>query len=210
MGQVMAHAVGDSIPIVDWAVSGRALPGEPVSGDAHLVTRLPGGALVAVVDGLGHGPEAAEAARRAVAMMRAHAGAPVADILLACHQELRKTRGAVISLASLQPGIMTWLGVGNIEGLLFSVGPTGAPARESLLLRSGVVGYQIPSLRPASLQIHAGDTLVFATDGISSRFGDHVPLAGRPQEVADEVLRRYVKDTDDALVLVARYTGAQP
>ena len=204
----MAQALGDSVPIVDWAVSGRALPGELESGDAHLVARLPGGALVAVVDGLGHGLEAAQAARHAVATMRADPGKPVADILLACHQELRKTRGAVISLASFQPGIMTWLGVGNVEGLLFGVGPRGSPIRESLLLRSGVVGYQIPPLRPASLRIHAGDTLVLATDGISTRFGDHVPLADRPQDIADEILRRYGKATDDALVLVARYMGA--
>jgi serine/threonine protein phosphatase PrpC len=210
MGQVMTPPFDDSIPIVDWAVSGRALQGELESGDAHLVATLPGGALVAVVDGLGHGPEAAQAARHAVATMRADPGKPVADILLACHQQLRKTRGAVISLASFQPGIMTWLGVGNVEGLLFSAGQTGATVRESLLLRSGVVGYQIPSLRPASLRIQSGDMLVLATDGISTRFGDHVPLARRPQEVADEILRRYGKETDDALVLVARYTGAQP
>jgi phosphoserine phosphatase RsbX len=70
-----------------------------------------------------------------------------------------------------------------------------------------VVGFQMPSLRITRLSIARGDTLVFATDGISSRFHTDSPLGWHPQDAADNMLKRYGKDTDDALVLVARYLG---
>ncbi len=196
-------------PILDWGVSGCAISSESESGDAHFVASFPQGALVAVVDGLGHGPEAAEAAAKAIEVMRHCAQEPVTEIILRCHEELRKTRGAVISLASFHAGMstMTWLGVGNVEGFLFRPGQSGSGARESLLLRGGVVGYQLPPLRSVSLPVSSGDTLMFATDGISSGFGDRLPLDRSPQEVASDILRRHGKKTDDALILVARYLG---
>jgi hypothetical protein len=195
--------------ILDWAVSERAFAGGRVSGDACLVTFFSGGALAAVVDGLGHGPEAAEAADKAIAVVRQYAADPVADILQHCHERLRKTRGAVISLASFQASTsrMTWLGVGNVEGVLLRAAASAKETRESLLLRGGVVGYQIPSLRSVNVPISPGDILMFATDGISSNFWDPMLLDRSPQDIASEVLQQYGKQTDDALVLVARYTG---
>jgi negative regulator of sigma-B (phosphoserine phosphatase) len=198
-------------PILDWGVSGCAISSERESGDAHFVAAFPQGALVAVIDGLGHGPEAAEAAEKAIEVMRHCAQEPVTEIILRCHAELRKTRGAVISLASFHIGMrtMTWLGVGNVEGFLFRAGLGGSGVRESLLLRGGVVGYQLPPLRSVSLPVLPGDILAFATDGISGGFGDRLPLDRSPQQIASEILRLYNKETDDALILVARYLGVQ-
>jgi serine/threonine protein phosphatase PrpC len=200
-----------AVSILEWGVSSRVMPGEHESGDVHLVAALPGGALAAVVDGLGHGPEAAKAAALAVDVMRRLAQEPVAEIIQRCHEELRKTRGAVISLASFHSDMntMTWLGIGNVEGLLFRAKQNKFAARESLLLRGGVVGYQLPPLRPVTLPVFVGDTVVLATDGISGRFGDRWVVERVPQDVADEILREDAKGTDDALVLVARYLGGQ-
>jgi hypothetical protein len=55
-----------------------------------------------------------------------------------------------------------------------------------------------------------GDTLVMATDGVRSGFAADLPLHGSPQALADEILARDGKRTDDALVLVARYLGWEP
>ena len=128
-----------------------------------------------------------------------------------CHEDLRHTRGAVLSLASFSNdrGVMTWIGVGNVEGILFRAVPTAKPSAESLLLRSGVVGYQLSPLRDATLPIAVGDTLVLATDGISSGFRERSPLGLHPQEYADEVMSRWGKDSDDALVLAVRYLGGR-
>src|SRR5438067_1235314 len=61
---------------------------------------------------------------------------------------------------------MSWLGVGNVEGSLFRRSEGSRPSRESLLLRGGVVGYQLPKLLPSVVPVDPGDTLVFVTDGI--------------------------------------------
>ncbi|TMA51493.1 MAG: stage II sporulation protein E (SpoIIE) [Deltaproteobacteria bacterium] len=196
-------------PLLEWSVATRTMSGEIECGDAHLVVELPGGALVAVVDGLGHGREAAVAAREAVATLTQHADEPVVPLLQRCHGQLRATRGVVMTLASFRAAdaTMTWLGVGNVEGFLLRANAAAIPARESVLLRGGVVGYEIPPLRPATHRVAAGDTLVLATDGIRSAFAEGLDVAAPPREMAAGILARHAKDTDDALVLVARWLG---
>jgi negative regulator of sigma-B (phosphoserine phosphatase) len=105
---------------------------------------------------------------------------------------------------------MTWLGIGNVEGVLFRADRTTVPARETLMARSGVVGYQLPTLRERVLNVGCGDMLVFATDGIHQEFSGASPSGRSPQEIADDILDRYGKRTDDSLVLVACYWGHRP
>src|SRR5262249_17283405 len=130
-------------------------------------------------------------------------------ILNRCHEALRGTRGVVLSLASFDSAedTMTWLGVGNVEGILFRAEKSVVPAREGLLLRGGVVGYQLPPLRPATIPLGRGDTIVFATDGIRSQFAEESPIGLDPDYAAHDIHARYSKQTDDSLVLVARYEG---
>src|SRR5690606_18180403 len=80
---------------VEWAVADRALQEE--SGDLHVVAPFDGGVVVAVIDGLGHGPEAAHAARGAATVVTANAGAPLDSLLRGCHDALHHTRGVAMS-----------------------------------------------------------------------------------------------------------------
>jgi negative regulator of sigma-B (phosphoserine phosphatase) len=198
--------------LVEWAVGARALRGEIVSGDLHLVAPFPGGVLIAVADGLGHGPEAAAAAEVAVAVLQNSPSEPLIDLTRRCHAALQKTRGVVLGLASIDAAAnqMSWLGVGNVEVTLFRADRDGRSERESLHVRGGVVGFQIPSLRASTVSIACGDTLVFATDGIASGFQAEAPIGWHPEDAADYILKRYGKQNDDALVLVARYLGVTP
>jgi phosphoserine phosphatase RsbX len=193
---------------IKWGFAARALGGETESGDLHVVATHAGGVLVAVIDGLGHGPEAALASRLAAATLGEHLGESVTVLMAHCHAALQRTRGAVLSLAAIQPDgrEMTWLGVGNVDATLYRAG-SARYQRESLHHRGGVVGYQLPPLRAATLALDPGDTLVFATDGIASTFNGESPLGWHPQDAADHILRVYGKDTDDALVVVARTVG---
>lgn len=190
--------------LVDWAWAGSALEG-PDSGDLHVVVPLPRGALLAVIDGLGHGPEAALAAREAADILRAQPALPVSDLIDLCHEGLRKTRGAVMSVASLdiRSSTIDCCGVGNVEGVLFRADRS----REAIATRGGVVGYRLPCLKVSTLTVSFGDTLVLVTDGISSDFTSVVARDAAPQVIADSVLAGCAKGTDDALVLVVRYLG---
>ena len=195
--------------LIEWAVASQALGPRGGSGDQYLVAPAPNGILLAVVDGLGHGAEAERAAEAAVETLREHAGETLIALVDRCHRRLRATRGAVLSVASFSgvEGTMTWLGVGNVEGVLLRADPAAVPRRESLLLRPGVVGAQLPSLQGAIVSVSAGDTLIFATDGVTSDFAVDALAEDPPQKTADRILSYHSKGTDDALVLVARYLG---
>jgi phosphoserine phosphatase RsbX len=196
---------------IEWGLASQKMPGETISGDLHLVKPTDKGVLVAVADGLGHGSEAAEAARLAIDAVGDSAQGPLAQVLEHCSQQLRLTRGVVISLAFLNAfdGTMEWLGVGNVEGLLVRSQSSGNCAIEALMLSQGVVGARLPRLRSTHVDVSPGDTLVFATDGIRRGFEEQVHLPGVPGEIARDILERYWLGTDDALVLVATYKGKQ-
>lgn len=114
-----------------------------------------------------------------------------------------------MSLASLDTntGIMTWLGVGNVEGIVVRVDSTTVPPRERLVIRNGVVGYSMPSLHASTLRLKPGDILIFVTDGIQASFAEGLIPFGSAQQIATHVLAKSAKWTDDALVLVVRYLG---
>jgi phosphoserine phosphatase RsbX len=201
-------AILESKLAIEWGVASRALAGQAVSGDVSAVVRTASGVVVAAVDGLGHGSEAAIAAEIAAETLKTYAEKPLADIIMRCHEALRRTRGVAISIASfdVRHGTMTWTGIGNVDGTLFRASNV-LPAREALLLRGGVVGYSLPQPRIATLAVAPGDTLILATDGVDAGFR-HVSLrGGSVQDLAADILLRHGRERDDALVLAARYIG---
>lgn len=195
--------------LLEAGTSISSLPGQKESGDHWLVKEFDGGALVAAVDGCGHGHDAADAARTAIAVLEAQPDASVISLLKRCHERLRGTRGVVMSLASFDAleHTLTWIGVGNVEGVVVRHSPLPDDEREMLLLRAGVVGYSLPPLRATVVPVRCGDTLIFATDGIDSDFVLHPPAQLAPRLLADHLSREYAKQTDDSLVVVARYVG---
>ncbi|PYT56331.1 MAG: stage II sporulation protein E (SpoIIE) [Acidobacteria bacterium] len=198
--------------MVEYGVAKFALSGQGESGDHHLVCCNQDGVLIAAVDGIGHGEEAANAAKRAISILRNGVGEPIISLVERCHEKLRTTRGVVLSLASIDvvQGMMTWLGVGNVQGLLMRANKKNGNAQEPLLLRAGVVGSRVPPLQAAVLPIQKGDTLIFATDGIRSDFTETLNSLENPQRAADRILQNCLSGSDDALVLVSRLTGIRP
>jgi len=199
------------LPLVEYGVAKSILPGQGESGDRHLVCCAGDGILIAAIDGIGHGEEAANAAEAAISILKASPDEPVISLLERCHEGLRSTRGVVLSLASIDPkhGMMTWVGVGNVQGVLMRAGAKKGRVEEVLLLRGGVVGSQLPALQAAVLPIAKGDTLVFVTDGIRSEFVEGLSTLESPQRAADKILKQHSRGNDDALVLVLRLTGVR-
>lgn len=197
-------------PPLDWAVAALALPGETESGDLHYVRQQGDEVLLGVVDGLGHGPEAAHAARLAIEALGSYSGRDLDSCFARCHRALARTRGVVMSLASIDVADrrLSWAAIGNIDGVLLRADAGNRPGSESLLMLGGVVGHQLPKLRPTELALDPGDVLVLATDGIGSGFRAELSTVDDPKQLADRVLSRHGKESDDALVLVARFDPA--
>ncbi len=191
---------------VEWSVISRALPGENVSGDHHVVAASADAILLGVIDGLGHGDAATLAARKAGDVLAGRAGEPVINLIRLCHDALRATRGAAMTLVSVDPRARTAtaLGIGNVETVVVRADPAARPPRESVLLRNGVVGYQLPALQASVLPIAPGDVVVFATDGVREDFGDRVSPAEPLPQLVERILEQKFRGTDDALVLACK------
>lgn len=195
-------------PSLQWGVAARTLPGEVASGDAYVICAHPRGMLVGVIDALGHGTAAAAPATRAVDTISRYAHEPLLSIVRRCHDALRGTRGVVMSVASFDLAAcqMTWVGIGNVEGVLLFADPGSGSPRTVLVHRGGIAGGGLPQSQVRVIPVSDGDTLVFATDGIRTGFLDAPAPVGTPQAIADDIMARHCKGTDDALVLVVRFS----
>jgi anti-sigma regulatory factor (Ser/Thr protein kinase) len=186
-------------------VLGRAYPGEPLSGDHAFWLWGESALVVGVVDGLGHGSDAREAADQAVEVLRAHPFLAPEVMLERCQAGLKGTRGAAVGVAQLQrgSGAVSQSCVGNVSTLVCRPGQV-----EALSCSPGVLGIGQPKLRihRAESSLRPGQLLVMHTDGLTTRttVDDAVLLRRHPLEVAHELMNRFGKNHDDALVLVAR------
>lgn len=196
--------MGDPLPSpLEWGVAMRPFSGEPESGDLAVIESCAEVTLVAAIDGLGHGPEAATAARMAAKVIEEGIGEGVTALVERCHRALDQTRGASISLATIDAAdnTMTWVAIGNVEGRLVE---RRRPSR-AIFPAAGVAGVELPQLQPETLGLRRGSTLIFTSDGVQSSFSDSLAASGSPQQVADRILGEHGRSTDDALVLVVRY-----
>jgi len=195
--------------VLERGVAELAHEGEERSGDVAVFAPSERGGLVAVIDGLGHGDAAADAAELAADVLTEQVEQKPQDLLELCHEELRRTRGAVITLAwfDLEQRTMMWTGVGNVEARFVRAGDSGDARHASPVVLGGVVGYNLPQVRLGTIPLEPGDAVVLATDGVAADFSVSLASGIPAQELADRVLERHGKGTDDALAAVVRYLG---
>lgn len=196
---------------MEWAYAARPLPGEAVCGDRSVAVGVgQHAALFGVIDGLGHGAPAAAAARCAGAVLDAAGDRPLDALMTRCHHAMTDTRGAAITLARIdfEDGAMDWVGVGNVSADLLARTPGGVETRWSARLLGGIVGYRLPDLpAPERVAVRAGHLLVMASDGVDESRLTELDFAAPAERLAAQILQRHGRDTDDALVLVARHRG---
>jgi serine phosphatase RsbU (regulator of sigma subunit) len=197
---------------IEWAAAGRPRPGEELCGDQSVVGEIGRtAALFGVLDGLGHGAGAMEAALRGVDVLGRGRAEPLDVLIRLCHRAMAETRGAAITLARVDfdADDLSWIGIGNVTATLVAKGPSGVHIRASALLTGGIVGYHMPeTLLTQNISVSPGDLLVIASDGIAEDHLDSVDFAAPATVIADRILREHGKDSDDALVLAARHRGA--
>lgn len=182
-------------------------PREDICGDVWWAEERDGVCTVAVVDGLGHGPLAFEAARRAIDVVRLNPGWAPGRLVEAAHQALRGGRGAVMGVARIAPeeGTLTFAGVGNIEGAVVWPGGT-----KHLVSHNGTVGQEIPHVREFVDRWPSAGSLVMHSDGLATHWNlDRYPgLLGKdPALVAGVLYRDFNRGYDDTTVVVACQSG---
>jgi serine phosphatase RsbU (regulator of sigma subunit) len=189
------------------SLSGINVPksGESVSGDAwasHVDGAL---ATLIVVDGLGHGPQAADASNAAIRVFRQRAGLAPADMIEEIHSALRATRGAAVSVATVDRDrqIVRFAGVGNVAASMVS--PL-AP-RQGLASHNGTAGVTMRRVQEFTYPIRPHDVLVMHSDGINTHWNaeNHTGLWRRdPALIAAAIYRDHTRGRDDSTVVVAR------
>ncbi len=187
-----------------FGVATRPRLGSAVNGDAFVVKRWGQSALVGVIDGLGHGRLAHEAAQVARQYVDTHFDRPLDLVFKGTARACVSTRGVVMALIRFDWAQSTFAfgSVGNVEARLF-----GVPKPASLVGRRGVLGHGAP---PAAVTEHPwqpGATLVLHSDGLRTRWRweDFPALVGKPPDVvANELLRALGRDEDDGTVIVVR------
>jgi phosphoserine phosphatase RsbX len=195
--------------VLERGVAGLAHEGERRSGDLAVFAPRDAGGLVAVIDGLGHGDAAADAAAAAEAVLHARAELPPQELLEFVHKELRHTRGAVMTLVwfDLEERSLRWTGVGNVEARFVRAGDDASARFDSPVVLGGVVGYNLPQVRVGTIPLEPGDAVVLATDGVAADYSASLESGVPAQQLAERILAKHGKGTDDALAVVVRYLG---
>lgn len=175
----------------------RPYPGEVANGDAVFVINGPDRSVIAVIDGLGHGPAAAEASERAVRFLNEAIGevAPVA-LLDGLDSALKGTRGAAATICTYDGESLSYGGVGN-------VGVRSEGTRLGLVPCPGVLGRGVRRLRSFSTPLRPGDRFAVFSDGISARLDlASVDRLG-PEAACHALVERFGREVDDASIVIA-------
>ncbi|WP_234430828.1 SpoIIE family protein phosphatase [Streptomyces sp. NRRL F-4489] len=175
---------------------------ETANGDGYAVLDTGGSRTVFVVDGLGHGEPAAEAAQAALRAFARAADQPLPDVLRTVHRALRHTRGAAAGLLRHHPDRVEFAAVGNIR----CVALTAHEVRRRLAGQPGIVGLNLPAPQVRCLPREPGLSVLLHSDGIdpawtrsTSPFLLRLPAPLLAAALADR--HRLIRD--DATVVVA-------
>jgi anti-sigma regulatory factor (Ser/Thr protein kinase) len=187
VGAVSVAKAGETVAGDDWAFE----------SDSHRGSLL-------VADGLGHGPEAARAARAATQVLPEHPFDPPEALIEACHAALTTTRGAAVAAVRLDPGAGTgvFAGLGTIAGRVHV-----AAAQRNLVSHNGTVGHNVRRIQEFSFPFPHDALLVLHSDGLTTHWSlaDYPGLAARHAGLIAGVLYRdHDRGRDDVTVVVVR------
>jgi anti-sigma regulatory factor (Ser/Thr protein kinase) len=178
-------------------------PGEEVSGDSWGVEQRGGRCLIMLVDGLGHGPEAATAAQAAVRTLRENPDLSALRLVDATHTALHRTRGAALAVIELELSRSAkFAGIGNIAGVIFN-----GEQKSHFTSYNGIVGHQFATIRDFVHSWSQEALMVLHSDGLASRWdlGAYPGLNRRhPSLIAGVLYRDFQRGYDDVTVLVIK------
>jgi anti-sigma regulatory factor (Ser/Thr protein kinase)/serine/threonine protein phosphatase PrpC len=205
-GTILMLELGEAPTVEKLRIAGIALPypGERACGDAWSFHSSEDWTKVLLVDGLGHGHDAANAAQEAVAAFHKRVDLNPGELLATLHDALKKTRGAVAAIAQIRPseGVLTYAGIGNIAAVVLSAG-----ASRSLVSHNGTLGMVTSRIQEFRLEWTPDAILVLHSDGLHSRWDlSSYPglLTRHPAVIGAALLRDFRRQRDDASVVVVK------
>jgi anti-sigma regulatory factor (Ser/Thr protein kinase) len=177
---------------------------EQICGDCWSMHEHSGRSVIIVVDGLGHGDFAAEAAAQGVRIFQENLDRSPAEIIQRAHGALRSTRGAAMAIAEINfsEGLLRYVGIGNIASTIVSSGAT-----RSLISHSGIVGHELRRVQEFVYPWPPGALLVMHSDGLQTRWtlAAYPGLAVRhAATIAGVLYRDFQRGRDDVTVVVVR------
>jgi anti-sigma regulatory factor (Ser/Thr protein kinase) len=199
---VVAARMSEKKPYPDFSVVCTAVHGETLSGDSWSLSE--DGNTVLVVDGLGHGPYAHEAAKLAIEIFQHNQTSSPAAILELMHGPMRATRGAAAAIAQIHPDKQTldFAGVGNIGCVLLK-----DIRSQSLVSHNGTLGHQMRRVQQFAYTYQPGDLLLMQSDGLTTQSKLGIPaslLSQPPTIIAPLLFSEQLRGRDDATLLVTR------
>jgi anti-sigma regulatory factor (Ser/Thr protein kinase) len=206
LSQLWASPLPTSQPPENLEIGVVCLPkaGEEVCGDAWASIINQERSLLLVADGLGHGPQAAQASTEAIRVFQENVNRSPQEIVAAIHQALRSTRGAALTIAEVnfEDQSVRFAGVGNIAGTIMS-----DAGHQNLVSYNGTVGHEVRKIQEFTYQWHPGAILLLHSDGLGTQWRlERYPglMYKHPSLIAGVLYRDFKRVRDDVTVLVAR------
>ncbi len=196
---------------LSFGIATRAYRHLDFNGDSFVIKRWGTSALIALIDGLGHGQFAHHAALAAREYIENHYDQPLEALFRGTGRACRATRGVVMAIAlfdwGAEPITLTFSSIGNIETRAF-----GSAASMNFIRERGVVGFNAGDPVVTKNNWNPEAVLVMHTDGLNSawRWTDFPELAGIPvAHTARYLLHKLAKNDDDTTVIVASFNCKQ-
>jgi hypothetical protein len=211
MARISASTRSPSASVIGPRFGVVCLPvqGETECGDAWRLSWGERSYSIMVVDGLGHGPLAAEASRAATDIYDKDPFCTPLASIGNIHSGLTGTRGAAVAagLFDRERGVLRYAGIGNIYGSLLENGTS-----RGLLSHNGTAGAQARKIQEMEYPWPPNALLVMHSDGLQSRWQlDRYPgiAASHPGVIAGVLYRDFQRGRDDATIVVVSLSGGE-
>ncbi|TFH53242.1 MAG: hypothetical protein E4G89_01065 [Methanothrix sp.] len=184
-----------------FCVKKKPLSGNGKCGDLSFIKEFDGKIMVAVIDGLGHGERAEDAAVKAAEYLENNYRLNLSEIFYGCNEFLKGTVGAAMGIALINRDNcrITFAGVGNIGARVVS------DKSFSLASDFGIVGGEIRKVREENSEFRDGDMIIMFSDGISEKFDAFSykeNVRSDPQRLAEAISNEFCRSHDDSIIVV--------
>lgn len=192
--------------IFEWGIVNCPVPHETECGDSWRIAERPGELSLMIVDGLGHGPLAAEAAEIAAITFEEHTFGPTSEFFTVADRRMRGTRGAAMAVIQIdgRAKSVRFTGVGNIAA---NLRPRHAMTGRGLVSHNGIVGGEMRKVQEFENECPEDALLVMHSDGLQGRWSleKYSGLTYRhPATIAGVLYRDFNRGRDDVTVCVVR------